>query len=71
MEPEISGRAVPMCHFKPMTLHGCDSDDSGRSDGYQCDHCGHTESLDTAWARVERLEKSREDRKRKKWKLAK
>lgn len=31
----------PKCHFKTMTLHESDSDMSGRSDGFQCDHCGH------------------------------
>lgn len=35
----------PKCHFKEMTLHTSDSDDSGRSDGFQCDHCGHTVML--------------------------
>lgn len=34
---------VPMCHFTPMEFHECDSDPSGRSDGYQCRHCGHSE----------------------------
>ncbi|EKY4114770.1 hypothetical protein ABCV69_004528 [Pseudomonas aeruginosa] len=42
---------VPMCHFTPMTFHNDDSD-SG-SDGYQCDHCGHSESSAEAWAKVE------------------
>ena len=41
---------VPMCHFKPMTFHADDSDSGG--DGYQCDHCGHSESSDDAWAKV-------------------
>ena len=37
---------VPMCHFTPMEFHDCDSDPSGRSDGYQCRHCGHSESTE-------------------------
>lgn len=41
---------VPMCHFKPMTFHSDDSN-SG-ADGYQCDHCGHSESPEAAWAKV-------------------
>jgi len=41
---------VPMCHFKPMTFHADDSDSGG--DGYQCEHCGHSESSDDAWAKV-------------------
>lgn len=43
-----ASRAVPnwpKCHFKTTTLHECDSDMSGRSDGFQCDHCGHEISL--------------------------
>lgn len=43
---------VPMCHFTPMDYHECDSDPSGRSDGYQCRHCGSTVDSDTAWAKV-------------------
>lgn len=45
---------VPMCHFTPMTFHDCDSDSSGS--GYQCDHCGHSESPEDAWAKVEARE---------------
>lgn len=44
---------VPMCHFTPMEFHDCDSDPSGRSDGYVCGHCGHTEDSAEAWAKVE------------------
>lgn len=42
---------VPMCHFTPMTFHADDSDSGG--DGYVCDHCGHTEDVNEAWAKVE------------------
>ncbi|HFK2002897.1 TPA: hypothetical protein ACGW3W_002192 [Pseudomonas aeruginosa] len=41
---------VPMCHFSPMTFHADDSESGG--DGYQCDHCGHTEDSAEAWAKV-------------------
>lgn len=37
---------APICHFTAMELHSCDSDPSGRSDGYQCRHCGHIKSLE-------------------------
>lgn len=37
------GEPVPTCHFTAMEFHECDSDPSGRNDGYQCRHCGHTE----------------------------
>ena len=43
---------VPMCHFTPMEFHECDSDLSGRSDGYQCRHCGHSLDSTEAWAKV-------------------
>lgn len=43
---------VPTCHFTPMEFHECDSDPSGRSDGYQCRHCGHSEDSTEAWAKV-------------------
>ncbi|KIL03159.1 hypothetical protein EGJ28_16320 [Stutzerimonas xanthomarina] len=42
---------VPMCHFTPMTFHSDDSDSGG--DGYECEHCGHTEDSADAWAKVE------------------
>lgn len=42
---------VPMCHFTPMEFHADDSGSGG--DGYQCDHCGHSESSAEAWAKVE------------------
>lgn len=42
---------VPMCHFTPMRFHDCDSD--SYSSGYQCEHCGHSESSAEAWAKVE------------------
>lgn len=48
-----SNEPVPMCHFTPMEFHECDSDPSGRNDGYECRHCGHTESSEEAWAKVE------------------
>ncbi|CUZ15485.1 Uncharacterised protein [Serratia marcescens] len=35
----------PKCHFRTMTLHECDSDMSGNSDGFQCDYCGHEVAL--------------------------
>ncbi|ORL53181.1 hypothetical protein B7H18_04035 [Pseudomonas putida] len=42
---------VPTCHFRAMTFHESDSNpDWG---GYQCDHCGHTESVEEAWAKIE------------------
>lgn len=41
---------VPMCHFTPMTFHSDDSCSGG--DGYQCEHCGHSESSVEAWAKV-------------------
>lgn len=44
---------VPMCHFTPMEFHECDSDPSGRNDGYACRHCGHSLSSAEAWAKVE------------------
>lgn len=47
------GELVPTCHFTAMEFHECDSDPSGRNDGYQCRHCGHTESSAEAWAKVE------------------
>lgn len=47
------GEPVPTCHFTAMEFHECDSDPSGRNDGYQCRHCGHTESSFEAWAKVE------------------
>lgn len=50
---------VPTCHFQPMTLHSSCSDRSGSSDGYACDFCGHTESIDEAWAKVEAREAAR------------
>lgn len=49
---------VPMCHMTPMDFHECDSDPSGRSDGYQCRHCGHSESSEEAWSKVKALESS-------------
>lgn len=49
---------VPMCHFTPMTFHADDSD-SG-VDGYQCDHCGQTESSEEAWTKVEARRKGQD-----------
>lgn len=51
---------VPTCHMTPMEFHECDSDPSGRSDGYQCKHCGHSESSEAAWTKVD----AREQRKK-------
>lgn len=56
MRDHYTGPA-PMCHFTPMTFHADDSDSGG--DGYQCDHCGHTESPEEAWAKVEDRESRR------------
>jgi len=53
---EHSQGPVPMCHFTPMTLHSDDSDTGG--DGYQCEHCGHSESDAEAWAKVRRREQA-------------
>ena len=44
------GGPVPMCHFTAMTFHSDDSYSGG--DGYECEHCGHSEDSDTAWAKV-------------------
>ena len=50
-----SKQPVPMCHFMPMTFHGDDSYSGG--DGYQCEHCGHSDSAEEAWAKVEACKK--------------
>lgn len=47
---------VPMCHFTPMEFHADDSGSGG--DGYQCEHCGHSESSADAWAKVEARKKA-------------
>ncbi|MBM5458828.1 hypothetical protein H8F21_14765 [Pseudomonas sp. P66] len=42
---------VPMCHFRPMVFHDCDSNPN--DGGYQCDFCGHSESSELAWVKVD------------------
>lgn len=51
----------PVCHFTEMTLHECDSDMSGNSDGFECDHCGHTISLPDWITKRDNLLKEKEN----------